>query len=155
VLLGKEVFHTDVVLSSHWNVEDLYRAARTRVKDALKSRGKDEKLIPNTVGIPVVINAKGMKALQITVMMPFKENPWWDIDFHVSRLRRQKRSDIRVTATMRFEIEEKITAATRTPISKEGSQRETATQRQLRQEILLEEINVATGNNVTAIYKAN
>jgi hypothetical protein len=46
-----------------------------RIKDALKSRGKNKKLIPNTVGIPIVINAKGIKVIQITVIMLFKENP--------------------------------------------------------------------------------
>jgi hypothetical protein len=62
---------------------------------------------------------------------------------------------------MRFEVVEgtmPVSTTIRTPAGKEGKSgapRETATQRQKRQEILLDEIDVATSNDVTAIYKAN
>jgi len=53
---------------------------------------------------------------------------------------------------MRFEIEDgPVEQSSQTPVQprKETSHRETATQRQKRQEALLEEIDLATGNNVT------
>ena len=100
-----------------------------------------------------------MKVPQFIAREPDTVGWWKKIDNHIERLRRDGKSDIRVTVTMRFDIEENaaVEQSSQTPVrsGKEGSQRETATQRQRRQEVRLNEIDIATGNNVTAIYKAN
>ena len=57
-------------------------------------------------GIPVTISAKGMKALQFSAHEPDTEGWWNKIDNHIERLRREGKTDIRVTVTMRFDIEE-------------------------------------------------
>jgi hypothetical protein len=132
VYLNKEIFHSDMIASSHWDIKQLSRAAVERIETTLEARGKDEKLARSITRIPVSINVKEMKALQLTVLQPFQQDPWGDVDYHVLRLRRQERSDIRVSYTMKYEVEEQVVVVpTRTPVQpdKQASKRETATQR--------------------------
>jgi hypothetical protein len=133
VYMGKALLHSDVVSSDKWDLAARFRGQRTHVKETLEIRGKGESLARRITGIPVTINAKGMKVLQFSAHERDAEGWWNKIDNHVERLHREGKSDIRVTVTIRFDIEENAAAGelSQTPIrsGKEANQRETATQR--------------------------
>jgi hypothetical protein len=107
VYMGKALLHSDVVSSDKWDLAARFRGQRTRVKETLEIRGKGESLARRITGIPVTINAKGTKVLQFSAHEPDTEGWWKRIDNHVERLHREGKSDIRVTVTIRFDIEEK------------------------------------------------
>jgi hypothetical protein len=63
VYMGKELLHSDVVSSEKWDLAANFSGQRTRVKKTLELRGKGESIARRITGIPVTINAKGMKIL--------------------------------------------------------------------------------------------
>jgi hypothetical protein len=61
--MGKELLHSDVVSSEKWDLTANFSGQRTRIKKTLEFRGKGESIARRIAGIPVTINAKGMKVL--------------------------------------------------------------------------------------------
>ena len=94
VYMGKLLLHSDVVSSTKWNLADRWRGQKQRVKQTLENRGKGEKLARRIAGIPVIINAKGMKVIQLSAHEVLI-NDWWNkIDNQVERLRKEGKTEI-------------------------------------------------------------
>jgi hypothetical protein len=63
IYIGKKLLHSDVVSSEKWDLTANFSGQRTRVKKTLKLKGKGESIVRRIAGIPVTINAKGIKVL--------------------------------------------------------------------------------------------
>ena len=77
VYMGKLLLHSDVVSPAKWDLADHWRGQKQRVKQTLENRGKGEKLAHRIAGIPVAINAKGMKVLQLSAH-EVSIDGWWN-----------------------------------------------------------------------------
>jgi hypothetical protein len=71
VCLGKEVFHTGVVSSEQRNVGEYYCGMSSRIRETFDIRGKGGIFARPITALPIVVNAKGMKTLWLSITQLF------------------------------------------------------------------------------------